>query len=52
MIASCNNVLSIRSVYNVITQYQSQGSSIERTKAFGSNDGRDVAKVEKKTGSG
>uniref|UniRef100_A0A166HAY7 Fungal lipase-type domain-containing protein n=1 Tax=Daucus carota subsp. sativus TaxID=79200 RepID=A0A166HAY7_DAUCS len=46
-----NNELSRRSVYNVIARYQSQGSSIEKMKASGSDDGRDVAKVEKKTGS-
>lgn len=40
-----------RSVYNIIARYQSQGSNLEKTKAFGSDEGRNVAKVEKKTDS-
>ncbi|WOG95135.1 hypothetical protein DCAR_0414437 [Daucus carota subsp. sativus] len=49
-ISLANNELFIRSVYNVVTRYQSQGSSIEKMKAFGSIGRRDVAKVEKKIG--
>ena len=50
LLGLANNELFIRSVYNVVTRYQSQGSSIEKKKAFGSIGRRDVAKVEKKIG--
>lgn len=46
-----NSELCTRSVYNIIARYQSQGSNIEKTKAFGSDEGKNVAKVEKKTDS-
>lgn len=43
-----NSELCRRSVYKILARYQSQGSNIEKTKAYGSDEGRDVAKVEKK----
>lgn len=46
-----DNELSRRSVYKVIARSYSQGSNIEKTKAFGSDEGRDVAKVGKKSDS-